>query len=197
MQSTELSSAYWNDRYITSNTGWDLGEVSPPLKAFFDTLVDKQLRILIPGAGNAYEVEYLYENGFSNVYLLDFAPKALQNFKLRVPEFPDEQLVCEDFFEHAGVYDLVIENTFFCALHKDLRSKYVAHMYSLLANQGHLVGLLFNREIGTDAPPWGGSIGEYKEVFATRFSLNEQSIVEALNSHASRQGWECFMNLAK
>jgi hypothetical protein len=49
---------------IRSNeTGWDLGQVSPPLKAYIDQLTDKNLRILIPGCGNSYEAEYLLEKG--------------------------------------------------------------------------------------------------------------------------------------
>ncbi len=46
---------FWDNQYQQGNTGWDLKQVSPPLKAYFDQLVDKKLSILIAGCGNAYE----------------------------------------------------------------------------------------------------------------------------------------------
>ena len=56
-------------------TGWDIGGPSTPLVKYFDQLADKQRKILIPGAGNAYEAEYLWAQGFSNVHVLDIAPQ--------------------------------------------------------------------------------------------------------------------------
>ena len=55
---------YWTERYANNQTGWDFGYVSAPLKEYFDQLTDRSLRILIPGAGNAYEAEYLWSLGF-------------------------------------------------------------------------------------------------------------------------------------
>ena len=57
-----LDAEYWNNRYISHDFKWDLGEVSDPLKHYFDQLTDTNLHILIPGAGNAHEAEYLFNN---------------------------------------------------------------------------------------------------------------------------------------
>lgn len=46
-----LSAEYWNQRYLNNASQWDLGAVSPPLKAYFDQLSNKDISILIPGAG--------------------------------------------------------------------------------------------------------------------------------------------------
>ena len=62
---------YWSSRYAEERTGWDIGHPSTPLKEYIDQLQNKNLKILIPGAGNAYEAEYLFEQGFKNVYVLD------------------------------------------------------------------------------------------------------------------------------
>jgi thiopurine S-methyltransferase len=59
-----LPAKFWDELYNTGQTGWDIGYVSTPLKAYFDQLSNQSLEILIPGAGNAYEAEYLYKNGF-------------------------------------------------------------------------------------------------------------------------------------
>ena len=51
----ELNQEFWAKKYVSGETGWDMGMVSPPIKAYIDQLENKDLSILIPGAGNAYE----------------------------------------------------------------------------------------------------------------------------------------------
>ena len=63
-QKTPLDKEYWENRYAGNQTGWDAGEITTPLKEYFDQIKDKPKAILIPGAGNAYEAAYLFENGF-------------------------------------------------------------------------------------------------------------------------------------
>ena len=95
-----LDKNFWENTYHTNNTGWDIGYITTPLKEYFDKLKSKTIKILIPGAGNAYEVEYLFSQGFKNVFLLDFAPSPINNFKKRNPDFPESQIICQDFFQH-------------------------------------------------------------------------------------------------
>jgi methyl halide transferase len=45
-----LDAAYWQNRYEQQATGWDIGEISRPLKHFIDGLSDRSLSILVPGA---------------------------------------------------------------------------------------------------------------------------------------------------
>ncbi len=73
---------------------------------------------MIPGAGNAYEAEYLFKQGFKNIFVLDISEKPLITFSERFPEFPESQLILGDFFTHKGLYDLIIEQTFFCSYNK-------------------------------------------------------------------------------
>ena len=49
MNSSNLDAEFWENRYRNQETGWDLGTVSPPLKAYIDQLEDKDVAILIPG----------------------------------------------------------------------------------------------------------------------------------------------------
>lgn len=77
----------------------------------------KEQAILVPGAGNAYEVGYLHEQGFTNVTLVDFAPAPIAAFAERYPDFPVEHLICADFFELSPEqyqFDWVLEQTFLC-----------------------------------------------------------------------------------
>jgi len=77
---TNLTPDYWQTRYLDGQTGWDLGSVSPPLKAYFDQLKTQDISILIPGGGHAYEAEYLFRKGFKNVFIADVAEAPLAAF---------------------------------------------------------------------------------------------------------------------
>jgi methyl halide transferase len=72
-EKSSTKSQYWDNRYLNNETGWDMNQVSPPLKGYIDSLENKDLKILIPGCGNAYEAEYLLEKGFKNITLIDFS----------------------------------------------------------------------------------------------------------------------------
>ena len=76
------------------------------------------------------------------------------------------------FFEHKGNYDLIIEQTFFCALPPTMRQKYVWKMHQLLRDSGKIVGLLFNK-IFESGPPFGGSKAEYVSLFKDAFYYDE------------------------
>lgn len=75
-----LGEKYWTDRYLNNQTQWDTGSITALLKTYFDQLNDLSLKILIPGAGNSYEAEYLFNNNFSNVFLIDISDIPLRNF---------------------------------------------------------------------------------------------------------------------
>lgn len=192
----DLTPAYWNKRYQDGETGWDVGFVSTPLKNYFDQLTDKTISILIPGAGNAYEAEYLVNNGFNNVFVCDISAEAINNFKNRCPAFKHENLLLADFFELNHLhFDLIVEQTFFCALHPSLRGKYFEKMTSLLNPNGHLVGLLFDDKLNTDNPPFGGNMEEYRKYFENLFKV--KTYESCYNSIAPRAGREIFINLEK
>lgn len=191
----DLQEQYWDALYRSGRTGWDIGYVSTPLKGYFDQLKNKSLNILIPGAGNAYEAEYLYTKGFLRTNVLDFSPESILGFKKRFPAFPDENLFSENFFDHNQFYDLIIEQTFFSSILKNQREAYAAKMHQLLNAGGKLVGLLFNHEFDFDGPPFGGTIGEYKNLFEPFFTIKKMEI--AHNSIKPRAGRELFIILQK
>src|SRR5688500_9712193 len=97
--SLDLNEKYWNDRYLENSAGWDIGDISTPLKAYFDQLDNNHISVLIPGAGNAYEAGYLFNLGFRNVYVCDIASEAIRNFKKRCPDFSEKNILHGDFFE--------------------------------------------------------------------------------------------------
>ena len=187
--------AFWNNRYRQGETGWDIGQPSQPLKEYFDQIADKNLRILIPGAGNAWEAEYAWNQGFSRVEVVDIAPEAIAAFKQRVPDFPASQLHLLDFFELNNQYDLVIEQTFFCAIDPALRIKYVEKMHEILVPGGKLVGVMFDAPMNSDRPPFGGNSQDYMTMFSSLF--REVNIAPCYNSIAPRSGREAFVMFMK
>lgn len=192
-----LDKNYWDNQWQSNNTGWDMGQVSPPLKSYIDQLSNKDIAILIPGCGNTYEAEYLLNNGFTNITVIDISPTLTEQLKQK---FAGEiskriRIVEGDFFELNAKFDLILEQTFFCALNPKLRLAYVEKMHSLLNPNGRLVGLLFNRIFDFEGPPFGGSKQEYETLFAPCFKLH--TFEPASNSYEKRAGTELFINLIK
>ncbi|OAU96371.1 hypothetical protein AO385_1332 [Moraxella catarrhalis] len=186
--------AYWEARYLANQTGWDAKNISTPLRAYFDQLTDKSAKILIPGAGNAHEGAYLHEQGFEKVFILDFASLPLEQFAKRHTGFDSAHLLHQDFFEATGQYDLIIEQTFFCAIDPSRRPEYAKQMHELLAPKGKLVGLLFGIEM-PDGPPFGGSMDEYRALFEPYFDIDVMA--PCYNSIKPRAGKEIFIKLIK
>jgi methyl halide transferase len=195
IKNTEKEEAYWSNRYQVQSTGWDIGAPSAPLKTYLDQLADKNLRILIPGAGNAYEAEYLFRQGFKNVFVMDISALPLQNFKERLPDFPENQLIEANFFEHNGQYDLILEQTFFCSFEPtpENRRIYGQKMAQLLKSKGKLVGLWFDIPLiegNMDKRPFGGTKTEYLTYLAPFFDV--KTFETCHNSIKPRAGQELF-----
>ena len=190
-----LDENFWSERYRLGLTGWDIGSPSKPLVQYLDQIENKSIRILIPGAGNAYEANYAFQIGFSNVHVLDISDEPLNQFRSRYPDFPKENLHHQNFFNHNSTYDLILEQTFFCALHPSLREKYSQKMLELLKPGGSLVGVLFSRTFDFQGPPFGGSKTEYSTYFIEKFEIN--TFEPCYNSIPERSGSELFIKLKK
>jgi len=189
-----INQDFWDQKYKSHQKGWDLGQVSPPLKSFFDTISNKNSRILIPGCGNAYEAEYLLNEGFTNITLIDISPTLVKDLNSKFKNNNNIQIILGDFFEHKNQYDLIIEQTFFCALPPFLRPKYVWKMHQLLAPKGKLVGLLFNRDF-VESPPFGGNKEEYEQLFQNAFEIKKLDVAQ--NSIPARAQSELIFECVK
>lgn len=196
MMQTNLDKDYWNNRYLNDQTGWDVGEATAPIMEYVNQLKDKNISILIPGCGNGYEAEYLLQNGFTNITLIDIAPAAVEFLKIKLRKWEGKQLriICGDFFELNETFDLIIEQTFFCALQPLLRNDYVNKMADLIKDKGKLVGVLFNRSF-EGGPPYGGSKAAYELLFAQKFNI--KIMEDCYNSIAARTGTELFIIVVK
>ena len=185
---------YWENRYKSNTTGWDMKMASPPLKAYFDQLVYKDAKILIPGCGNAYEAEYLIENDFTNIHVLDIAEEPLLNLKRRVSKPSNLHIHNIDFFDFNNKFDIVVEQTFFCSLKPEYRADYSNKVAELLNEKACLVGLLFDFPYSS-GPPYGGNSNEYEYYFKDNF--HTKTFQRCYNSYHKRFPKELFINLVK
>ncbi|MEO5967147.1 MAG: methyltransferase domain-containing protein [Ferruginibacter sp.] len=187
-----LDDKYWDDRYKSSQTPWDIGYASQPLTDYIDQLKNYDIEILIPGAGSGYEALYLFAKGFKNITVADISEVAIENLRKHFPK--EINIYHGDFFDIDKKFDLIIEQTFFCALDPLRREDYANKVYELLKINGKLVGVLFNT-IFPAGPPFGGSVDEYLKLFSGDFNIRK--IEPCYNSIKPRSGSELFIILSK
>jgi SAM-dependent methyltransferase len=192
---TLLDQTYWNSRWKKEETGWDIGMPSPAITEYILQYTNNDAAILIPGCGNAHEADFLIENGFKNITLIDIAPEAVERIKKRFEGKTQVRILCEDFFKHNGEYDLIIEQTFFCAIHPSKRNEYAQKTASLLKNKGKIIGVLFDKNFEQQGPPFGGCSSEYKSIFNPYFEIKK--IESCYNSIIPRKGCELFIIMIK
>lgn len=195
---TSFDQTYWNQRYQAGQTGWDLAGVSPAFQAWVRSRADFDAPTLIPGCGNAHEARYLLDNGFRNIHLLDISTNLIQSLQHDFAEpIQDGKITlhCQDFFSFQGTFEWIFEQTFFCALDPSLRPDYVQQMHDLLSASGQLIGLLFNRSFSTDGPPFGGTLSEYKALFAPYFHIHQLHPTDM--SISPRLGSEVWIEFSK
>lgn len=186
---------YWNQRYQNEDTPWDIGELSLPLRFIMDEVAGPEMKILIPGAGRAYEAVYLHQKGFPNVYVCDWAPSAFEHLRRAAPDFPEEHLITGDFFQLEEEFDLMLEQAFFCALPPDMRPLYARKTAGLLRPNGLLAGVLFGVVFPFEGPPFGGSLPEYEGLFQPYFDREKMEICQS--SIPPRAGSEIEIRLRK
>lgn len=193
-ETNPVASEYWDNRYLNNETGWDMHQVSPPLKSYIDGLTNTELSLLIPGCGNAHEAAYLLHKGFKKVTLIDFSTVVTKKLKEKY-QGQSINIVNENFFDHQAKYDLILEQTFFCALPPSLRGDYVKKCYELLNKEGTIAGVLFNKKFATAEPPFIATNEEYRKLFEPTFTFLQ--FENCTNSIQPRLGYELFFEFKK
>lgn len=190
-----MDKAYWEARWQENKTGWDIGYPSPAIVGYVKQCIDKEAAILIPGCGNAHEAFALQQEGFRNVTVLDISPTAIALVKESLRNEDALRIVEGDFFRHQGQYDVVLEQTFFCALEPSRRPDYARQAAALLKTNGLIAGVLFNRAFNEPGPPFGGNSSVYREAFCPLFIIKK--LEPCYNSIPERSGSELFFIFEK
>lgn len=193
-----LDKWYWNKRYKEGQTAWDASEITRPIKEWADSIENKNQAILIPGCGNAHEALYMLNAGFTNITVVDFAEEPIKNIAALAKKFLDNgslKLIQNDFFELNGNYDMVIEQTFYCAIDPKQRDRYALKMAELIIPNGILAGVFFSFPLSQEGPPFGGSAEEYHKRFSPNFEI--QILENCRNSIKPREGRELFLKMKR
>ena len=172
---TIRTGADWESRYVSGSDRWTL-EVEPP--CLHDLLVELDgnppFSVLVPGAG--YGVDALaWARAGHRVTAVDIAPLAVSGMLERAQDAGVELTALEaDLFDLPsalrGTFDVVWEQTCFCAIRPTERAAYVDAMHGTLKPAGLFYGLFWNHG-APDGPPWTISEQEVRDQFAAHFEI--------------------------
>ena len=188
----------WQKHYEEDDLRWDLGETAPPFVRWWAGWSGGAGRAVVPGCGQGHEVIFLAARGWE-VTAVDFAPGAIQRLSARLKaEGREARLLNQDFFtldaSHDAFYDLLLEQTFFCAIHPGQRPRYVDTARRILKPGGRIVGLFYETgEAG--GPPFDTRRADILEHFSGCF--NVQVLEKTPHSAERRRGKEWFAVLGK
>ncbi|RUS17439.1 S-adenosyl-L-methionine-dependent methyltransferase [Endogone sp. FLAS-F59071] len=186
----------WDKLWVSSTTPWDHGGVSPALVQLVEERgypLPQEGRVLVPGCGRGYDVFYL-ANEKRHVCGLDISPTAIEEVKKiqHSRNFPESfaNFICDDFFKFPvpnGLYDLVYDYTFFCALPSTMRSDWASRMAEIIRPGGSLICLIFPISEHEGGPPFSVTVEIYRKLLTPFF---EELLLDDCKSHSSRQGKE-------
>ena len=173
---------FWQNRWQTGQTGWDLGGAHPLLTALLgDARASRCLnpgaRILEPGAGRAHNGAALAAMGFDvtsfdGVAAAVTAARALYGDQPRLTLVQADALTVNPAWE--GGFDAVFDRAMLCALPPEARRAYVQTAFAHLKPDGAFLSLLFSEvvlEDGKRGPPFQVTLPELSALTAAYFSL--------------------------
>ncbi|MGE9268612.1 MAG: methyltransferase domain-containing protein [Verrucomicrobiales bacterium] len=188
----------WEQRYLASDTPWDLGQAAPPLLELArekPALFRPHRRLLVPGCGLGHDARFLASLA-PEVTAVDISPEALAQARALDPErsadWQEGDFLARDE-PHEQPYDLLWEHTCFCAIPPERRGDYVASAHHHLKPGGVLLGLFFLDPPNAfeDGPPFGVNREELRELFGRFFILEWEN--PAPPSAPERKGRESLM----
>lgn len=157
MPDSDRTLEFWNGKYADESTPWDLGNVSPPVRKMVQTEFPDSGRVMIPGAGRGYEALYLAHRGY-RVTAVDYADEAVRFLR----EACEREGVAidvqqRDIFDvppdQHEVFDILLEQTCFCAIDPRDRARYETMAHTLLKPGGRLIGVFMEVPFD-DGPPY-------------------------------------------
>ena len=166
--------ADWQKHYDENDLAWDLGEVANPFVRLWEDKVLTPGSLIVPGCGQGHEVIYFAERGFQ-VTGVDFSSGAVELLSESLSRKNlNAKVLHRNFFEldetYSKAYDALLEQTFFCAIHKDQRSAYVETVSRILKPGGLLFGLFY--ETGEEGgPPFNTTEADIQNHFAAAFDI--------------------------
>ncbi|GIX07602.1 MAG: SAM-dependent methyltransferase [Candidatus Poribacteria bacterium] len=188
---------FWEHRYRTGKTGWDLGRPAPPLVSFVRGNRERLPagKAVVLGCGRGHDARFLAWEGWE-VLGVDVSALAVQEAErlAQAEGLSRVRFLRADLFalpeEWAGAFDLALEHTCFCAIDPARREEYARAVATLLRPGGAFLGLFFT-VLPEDGPPFPTSQEELEALFSRYFTVEEA--YTPLDSHPERRGRELLM----
>ena len=187
-----LDIQFWQSRYESGQTPWDLDQASPHLISLLDDppvwLTPGKMAVL--GSGRGHDAALFAKAGFE-VMGFDYAPGAIQEAQRRYGDIAQFRQM--DIFDlanphspWAGQFDYVLEHTCFCAILPNQREAYLASVKNILKPGALLIGV-FWEHADPDGPPFSTTEAELKAYFEPEF---EFLLLQAYPAVMNREGTE-------
>lgn len=200
----------WRERYVTTNTPWDLGQAHPELQARIDAgqfaPPREGARALVPGCGHGHDALALSAagwcvTGLDCVELVTAAGGLGAGLREALAEGGGGLEICDALgFKGQQKFDLVFEHTFFCAIEPESRPAWGTTMQGALAPGGQLAVLLFpgDKPIEEGGPPHRYGVADMQEVLGPEFGLTVDEVVsKAVSKRSWQERWVVFSRSAK
>lgn len=167
---------FWQGRYESSNTPWDLGGPSAHFAALLkdspDWLTPGEMAVL--GSGRGHDAALFAQHGFA-VTGFDYAPGAVaaaNQLYGAVAQFEQANIfeLADPASPYANRFDYVLEHTCFCAILPQERAAYAQSATHLLKPGGYLIGVFWEHS-ATDGPPFSTSKADIQDVFGPEFEM--------------------------
>jgi len=191
--------AFWNDKYLSNNHRWDLGNVTP-LFINKEKTFKKKSHILVPGCGLGHDALYFAKQkhivdavDFSH-FAIDFIQKVSNKSNIKINTIKSDFFKLDNRFKNR--YDYIVEYTFFCAIKPSNRFLYAKKCYDLLKDSGLLKGIFLPiQSESCSNPPYHVSIKDVKDSFSDLFDIIK--IETDIISVPQRSGNEVYIEMIK
>ena len=172
-----MDRAFWQALYDTNDTRFDLRGPSTPFTDWLDAAQPRPGRAIVPGCGRGHDVVELARRGWEAIGV-DFAPTAIADGRigaLVAGVAERARFVEEDVFglgpQHDQSFDLLFEQTCYCAIEAHRRDEYARLAARLVKPGGVLAFVVFPVDGRTGGPPFNIGVDEVPLRFAASFDL--------------------------
>lgn len=196
-----MDRSFWQSIYDAGDTKFDLGGPSAPFVDWLDAEKPAAGRAIVPGCGRGHDALELARRGWDALGV-DFAPSAIRDAteNARRAGLPKARFLEADLYalgpEHDGAYDLLFEQTCYCAIEPHRRDEYAQLAARWVKPRGWLVFVAFPVDGRAGGPPFNIGVDEVPLRFARAFDL-VHSGVPARASAPGRTGKELFALLRR
>jgi SAM-dependent methyltransferase len=196
-----LSAEWWQQRWETADTGWDLGGEHPSMRWLLEhTPWGPAGHLLVPGCGGGWDAVALA--GRYAVTGVDFAPSALEATRARaqaagrVVHTVEADVLDWAVLQPAGSFDGVYEYTCLCAIDPSLRQRWAEAMTHLVRPGGILVWLAFPlQKDSPGGPPYVVSIPETSGMLEQWRCLHDDAAPVSPGPRAGRENLVIYERL--